>query len=39
MILDQELTKLVSHRYKIDDAAEAFELARTGKCMKVMFEI
>jgi len=35
----KELTALVSHRFKIDQAEEAFELARSGKCMKVMFEI
>lgn len=36
---EKELTSLVSHRFGIKDAAEAFELARTGKCMKVMFAI
>jgi len=36
---EAELKALVSHRFTIDQAKEAFDLAKSGACMKVMFEI
>ena len=36
---EKELTALVSHRFTIDQAQEAFDLAKSGKCMKVMFTL
>jgi D-arabinose 1-dehydrogenase-like Zn-dependent alcohol dehydrogenase len=33
-----ELKKLVTHRYGIEQAQEAYEMARSGDCAKVVFE-
>jgi threonine dehydrogenase-like Zn-dependent dehydrogenase len=33
-----ELKKLVTHRYGIEQAQEAYDTARSGDCAKVVFE-
>ena len=35
----KEIEALISHRFTLDQFEEAFELALSGKCMKVMFSL
>lgn len=33
-----EVTKMITHRYKLEETLEAFETAKTGKSLKVMID-
>ncbi|MEM3132467.1 MAG: alcohol dehydrogenase catalytic domain-containing protein [Sulfolobales archaeon] len=35
----QELVKVITHRFKLAECGEAFKLATSGNCLKVVFEL
>ncbi|MEM3948939.1 MAG: hypothetical protein QXM76_05035, partial [Zestosphaera sp.] len=35
----RELLKLITHKFKLDECGKAFEVAASGKSLKVLFEV